>query len=277
MEQLGNQMFQYATARKFAIQAETQLVLDVSFFSFRRKRLLLRYFAIHAKIRYMYIYLILKRLNILKRESFHYTKLKRYGTGYQCVTNSSLGQSNLYLYGLFQNFNNFDNIKDVLKKDFQLTINIWSDYALEVKKAIEKEMSVAIHVRRGDYLDNPSLNVCTLDYYKKAMQYISSSVSNPIFIIFSNDIDYCRNNMHIENALYVHNDNSDKGVLADFTLMRLCKHHIISNSTFSWWAAYLSEESENHLVVCPNKWSNDDSIPLSSFLLPDWKTIDFSS
>ena len=129
--------------------------------------------------------------------------------------------------------------------------------------------SVAVHVRRGDYLQQKTLGlyggICTDSYYEKAIAKILKEVKNPHFIFFSNDAEYCRNTYHLENMIVV-DWNTGENSYIDMFLMAHCKYMILANSTFSYCAARFNKCVKQ--VFCPIKWSN--VIPAPNLTLPDW-------
>jgi len=128
--------------------------------------------------------------------------------------------------------------------------------------------SVAVHIRRGDYLDAENLqlfgDVCTKSYFESATNFISSKVADPHFFIFSNDIEWVRHNLHFNSATYVV-CNEKKDSWRDMYLMSLCKYNIISNSTFSWWGAWLNKYPRK-IIVSPSRFLRKDNI---SEIYPD--------
>lgn len=136
---------------------------------------------------------------------------------------------------------------------------------------IEESESVAIHVRRGDYLQPQYKdiygNVCTVDYYDKALRMTKNRFRNPRYFVFSDDIFWCMNHLHIgEDACFVDWNTKDKSFY-DMYLMAHAKANVMANSTFSFWAAYLNEN--NPLVVYPKKWYNTHFAP-PDFFKNDW-------
>ncbi len=117
--------------------------------------------------------------------------------------------------------------------------------------------AVSIHVRRGDYLEPQFAKryggICTIEYYLKAIDIINGIYPHSQFYVFSNDIDWCKNNLTIENVVYVTNNKGTNSWL-DMYLMSLCKANIIANSSFSYWGAMLNKNK--NLVVYPGKWFN---------------------
>jgi hypothetical protein len=127
---------------------------------------------------------------------------------------------------------------------------------------ISQTNSVSIHVRRGDFLNANNINlfgdVCTKAYFEKAIELIESKVNNPHFFVFSNDLEWVKENLIINNVNYV-DCNSGKNSWKDMYLMSLCKHNIISNSTFSWWGAWLNKHA-NKIVISPNRFLKNDTV-----------------
>lgn len=119
---------------------------------------------------------------------------------------------------------------------------------LELRKQVQSCNSVALHVRRGDYLLHPNHLVLPLQYYQNALSYMDAMKKNTEVFIFSDDLDWCK-----ENFMDCHFVELGDECL-EFDLMRSCKHFIIANSTFSWWAAYLSL---NATIIGPKRWWRD--------------------
>ncbi|SDK81065.1 Glycosyl transferase family 11 [Pedobacter sp. ok626] len=172
-----------------------------------------------------------------------------------------------YYDGYWQNENYFSDIEGQLRKAFEFKKPL-TGRNLELAKIITSTQSVSIHIRRGDYLNHPVHgNICNLDYYSEAKQIIDKEIDRPQYFIFSDDINWCIENLNIESAHYI-NWNTGNESYIDLQLMSLCKNQIIANSTFSWWGAWLNT-NENKLVIAPKKWLNTN--PNSSeILLEQW-------
>ena len=129
----------------------------------------------------------------------------------------------------------------------------------EIEKQIENTNSVSIHVRRGDYLKFPEQygGICTVEYYNKAIAIIKEKISNPVFYIFSDDIEWCKSNIDIPNAEYVGWNKGNDSII-DMYLMSKCKANIIANSTFSYWGALISK---NNTVIYPKRWFANKQSP----------------
>lgn len=136
-----------------------------------------------------------------------------------------------------------------------------SEKNLKILNFIRDTDSVSIHIRRGDYLSPTNQKIfggiCTAEYYNKAIEIIKNKWVNPHFFIFSNDCDWVKNNLTLENAFFIDwNQGADS--IYDMYLMSKCKANIIANSSFSYWAAKISG---NSIVVYPQKWWNHRNSP----------------
>lgn len=143
----------------------------------------------------------------------------------------------------------------------------------DVLKSIQNTQSVSIHVRRGDYLNSGLSTVyggiCTVQYYEKAIDEIKKILPNPQFYIFSDDMDWVRKNLCLENAVYIDWNKGENSYL-DMYLMSFCKASIIANSTFSYWGAYLNKDVQ--VVVYPRKWFNIKDTP--DIFRDEWIALD---
>ena len=131
-----------------------------------------------------------------------------------------------------------------------------SEYIQQMEEKITSCNSVSIHMRLGDYLNNDSLygGICTPEYYKRAIGMIRETVDNPVFFLFSNDVEEAARILGLEEAVPVEGNTGDKSYL-DMYLMSKCKHNIIANSTFSWWGAWLNRNKTKQ-VYCPTTLLN---------------------
>jgi hypothetical protein len=174
-----------------------------------------------------------------------------------------------YYDGYWQSYKYFCNIEDLIRTSFEFS-NIKSEKNLRCIKQISTSNSIGIHIRLGDYVNNPVYaDICTVEYYKKAINHMRNNVINPVFYIFSNDISYCMNNLDILGGCYFIDWNTGYNSYLDMYLMSHCKHNIIANSSFSWWAAWLNT-SEDKIVIAPSRWLNDTRININDILLPAW-------
>jgi hypothetical protein len=155
---------------------------------------------------------------------------------------------NYNIIGLFNTYDIFHPIQEKIIELFTFKDEIKNfclNYISNIKQ--EDEILISIHFRRGDYLQFSSLNL-SLEYYKEAVNTINSFFPNKKvkYLIFSNEIEWVKENFKLDNCVYVENLDRFK----DMCLMTLCNHNIIANSTFSWWGAYLNQNL-NKKVICP--------------------------
>lgn len=277
---MGNQMFQYAIGRALSIKYNTSLginiesLLDSSYnISHTFRDYNLDVFNIKAeiidgsKVPFTHKYynkepvsfgirvarFILKNLLRVQLKG----KEKKFDLGFNSSI-FSLGP-NAFLDGYWQSEKYFIDIADIIRKDF--TPN--NEPPLIVKnlmEVIEKENSICIHVRSGDYVGNKDFEVVNKEYYDKAINYVNSKNKIDKIYIFSDDIKWCEDNMSFPFPTMFVGDEY-KGVKNEWhhILMRSCKNFIIPNSTYSWWAAWLAPY-DNKIVIAPKKWFPDASV-----------------
>lgn len=156
-----------------------------------------------------------------------------------------------------------NTIRDVLLKELQPKEDkLYRNY--DLYSEIEKSNSVCISVRRGDYFSNPNANVrfglCGKEYFESATKKIKELVGNPVFFVFSDDIDWCKKNINFVDVPCFY-ESGDDPIWEKLRLMYSCKHFIISNSTFSWWAQWLGTFPDK-IVISPNRWYTDGNSAL---------------
>lgn len=181
-----------------------------------------------------------------------------------------------YFKGYFQTEQYFLHCREQLCREFRLKTPLTQENA-RVLEDIRSCCSISLHIRRTDYLSNPYLSPPPLEYYLRSMAEMEGRLraagvpqESLRYFVFSDDIEWARQNL--SPALpHVHVDINDGGAgYFDLELMRNCRHHIIANSTFSWWAAWLNEHAEK-IVIAPRIWFNrneDDRYHTDDALLP---------
>ena len=170
--------------------------------------------------------------------------------------------------GCWQNEAYFKIIEQDIRNDFTFILPL-KDQNIELAAYILNTNSVSIHVRRGDYLQEPLLaGICEEEYYNKAIVCMNNLVLNAQYIVFSNDIHWCKQHLKFSNARYV-DWNRGLDSYVDMQLMSLCKHNIIANSTFSWWGAWLNKNLSKK-VIAPQKWVNNNQFDTSTITPADW-------
>ena len=165
---------------------------------------------------------------------------------------------NKFLSGNFEDAQYFAEIRDILLREFQPKYDLLPKNKMLFEK-INQTNSICLSVRRGDFESNADYkklhSVCHREYFEAAIERIKQLVDNPVFFMFSDDIEWVKENIVIGCETY-YEDGTDP-VWEKIRLMSACKHFVISNSTFSWWVQYLSTYDKK-IVVSPNRWYNND-------------------
>lgn len=266
-EGLGNQLFQYAYAKSlqakgYEVYLDLEKSFDDTFTKYRhndsRINVIQNYNITLAQANSD----VLKKYEYIKRDCFK-SKLVfwlashsmwKYKFREETIQHYQDKSRNVtpdcYVKGWFQSEKYFSDIAESIRKDISLDYEI--DVPEKIRNAIADEQSVSVHIRRGDYVKlHHELNN---GYFLQAKKLLQNKLDKPQFIVFSDDIEWVKNNLELpeQNTSYV--DSSLK--LKDYEellLMSQCKNHIISNSTFSWWAAWL-DCNPNKTVIAPRQW-----------------------
>jgi hypothetical protein len=262
-EGLGNQLFQYAVGRSLARRLDTQLWLDTSHFLPQAlRRFGLDQFRISARIlgpRGCYWLRKIKKdlyspLRGILGMAGIFDMMVDKKRGFERLPRRAARI--LYLDGYWQSEKYFAADREQLLDELAFC----APAAPELEPMLTRlgaEPSVCVHVRRGDYVSTPyGLNkhaACGLDYYHSAMAYVSARVAGAKFYLFSDDPPWLRANFFPSENLVIASGESGRGDLDDFRLMMNCRHFIIANSSFSWWAAWLGRQPDK-IVVAPRQW-----------------------
>lgn len=276
---LGNQMFQYAFALNLRAAFPEELVyIDTShyhtvLFKHFRGINLHNGFEINTvfpnanlpiagckQIRKVSYYIPNYVLSRIARKFFRPKKtelIPPYSKNY-CYIPEAYRPGDCYYEGFWQCIRNFEDIKPQLFEAFSHPEP--NEYNARLIEEIESCRSVGIHVRRGDYLNEPEFcNICGADYYKKGIEVILSDGLSHDFFVFSNDMQWCEENITPlvgGNQIHYVTGNKGKDSCWDMFLMTYCKDLIIANSSFSWWGAFLNKSVER--VIAPDPWLNRD-------------------
>lgn len=276
---LGNQMFQYAVGRSLTVKHKTNLKLDLSFLQNPPKNITHRPYELNVfniqsdiankseidkfipnnKILYN-----IKRITglkgVIKEPHLHF---------YEGLLSAP---DNSYLIGYWQSEKYFKEVEDIIRKDFDIKLKATGINQKMIEK-INNYNSVSIHVRRGDYISNPKANkfhgTPPLEYYEKAIEKMDTHVDKPHFFVFSDDPSWTKDHLQFEYPMTFISHNPDEKSYEDLRLMSLCKHNIIANSTFSWWGAWLNQNTEK-MVIVPKKWFSDPSINTNDIIPVSW-------
>jgi Glycosyl transferase family 11 len=262
---LGNQMFQYALGRNLSIRTGQSLRLDIhtpnanhlgafglqefrivgSFVGVAENRLIWRPLARASATFHRERFLLVQREKTL---AFHPGVLGIRGSAYLC--------------GYWQSEKYFSEIGPILRSDFTPKADV-DDFDERLLAQMSSEQSVAVHIRRGDYIGDPRVTathgICGTDYYESARQLMTERLGNPCFYIFSDDRDWARITLRGWSSTRVVDHHPITARMEDFRLMRGCRHFIIANSSFSWWAAWLAETADQ-VVVAPRRWFADPTL-----------------
>lgn len=174
-----------------------------------------------------------------------------------------------YLDGYWQCERYFWDIRQQLLKDFSFPDKL-SKKGASLLERIENTQSVSVHVRRGDYLNAQNFrvygNICTEEYYHRAMEQMKKRCKKPVFYLFTNDTEWVRDHL-FEPGMEIIGPEAEKADYEDMYLMSRCRHNIIANSSFSWWGAWLNEH-EDKKVLTPDRWFNNHEV--SDAICKDW-------
>lgn len=279
---LGNQLFQYANARRLAEYHTTDLFLDTREFSKKLYRpFLLDKFNIRAEIASeSELKTILKLSN---KFSFDHQRFihKLFPAVYPNVIYEKYFQfdpsyinlpDNIYLIGFWQSEKYFNNISNLLHSELTMNEKI-SDDGNKLLSRIKQGNSVAVTVRRGDFVTDPYINrrhgVLSLDYYADSVAFLESKIDKPSYFIFSDDPVWTENNIKIKGKVEYVRINYPNRVYENLIIGSFAKHQILANSTFSWWMAWL-KDSGKRLVIAPKKWFSGLNLDTSDLIPERW-------
>ena len=285
---LANQMFQYAAGRVVSLRLQVPLCLNISAFANNSGdaahiswRLPLFPHAITAGVRVdktppSFLHRGMKRINLFASTKQRFSPLFssivsephfEYWSGIERVS------APCHLYGYWQSEKYFINYADQIRKDFAFpALPDGEPQALAARiKACPN--AVSVHIRRGDYLSNPSAMAFHgspgAEYYRAALSRIRAEAGEATVFVFSDDPQWVRENFDsCGHAFEVVDLNLPQSPQHDMHLMALCRHHVIANSSFSWWGAWLS--SEGGLTIAPNRWFAASNVNTADIYPPAW-------
>jgi len=288
-ERLGNQFFQYAFARNLMIKFKDNLSINFEAvysrcdeeYEWNNEKYGWRNTLVdfnvcehtittqknYSTIQKLLLHLIMQYtkddnyLNIKRKQSRLFRILNKFGIyclldGYMDISRPFLFIKDKIVIGYFESFRYFNDIDDVIKKEFTPKYPIL-DYNVELYNLINSTESVCVSIRRGDFLlpkYKDEIYICDEQYFYRGIELIKSLVPKAVLFIFSDDINWVKENMHFEGEVYY--ECGDDPVWEKIRLMRACKHFVISNSSFSWWVQHLST-NKNKVVVAPRRWRKD--------------------
>lgn len=269
----GNHLFQYALGRYLAIKHDTGLILD----QYRlgrgyNRRYELGRFEIAARAVDAPVSTS-DAARMRHEQSLQATGIPIFTSQGQRFDSRVLSlPAPCILFGLFQSEKYFRPVADTIRKELAFKPYPIAEETAALTREIESTTSVSVHVRRGDYVVRPQFSVCTMDYYRRAIEYVRGAVPAPTFYFFSDDIGWCRDRFAGPDFVFCNLDQSASDPLNDMRLMSICRHHIIANSTFSWWGAWLNDDPHK-VVVAPDRWQHAEDVPIDDKLCDRWVRI----
>lgn len=254
---LGNQLFQWAYGEFLSKKYLTPSYLDLTFYQ-NQLGVTKREFSLNKLPNIVYkIFPNNQNINNWSNEK-HKTKLVKLGDNFHYNKLNYEDDSHYYLDGYWQSEKYFIEIEHDIRKaltPLESTVN-------KLKERYPTEKSISLHIRRTDYITSNGIHPTQdLTYYKNAIDIIGNY--NEI-LIFSDDINWCKNNTSFKNSLFIENQTD----IEDLFLMSLCTHNIIANSSFSWWSAWLNS-NPNKIVVAPKNWFGGHSNLNDSDIIPE--------
>lgn len=268
---LGNQMFQYAFAKALTRLKNTKVEFDFGFYknqnlrtpeleNFRLSLPLVneyKLFLFGLKPSRFYIRPIIKLIRSICKPEIVLEKYFNY--------NPDVFKSKglIYFDGYWQSEKYFEDITAEIRSDFAFnSTNLQNTCEYEI---VNKPTTVGVHIRRGDYVSNTHvknlIGTLPISYYHKAFAEIEKQIQNPNYIFFSDDIEWVKQNFPKKNN-YFYIKQSISG-FNSMHLFSLCKHQIIANSSFSWWAAWLNSNSRK-IVIAPKFWFVDKNMQMQA-------------
>lgn len=280
---LGNQLFQYALGRRIAKQLNTEMKLDLTSLlkTHKNKDITDRDYQLGIfnvqesyliqpnllraldKLGLNIVSQMIKGIKLLGYKSY---KEKQFTVEEWLLRNPT----NKTMYsGYWQSESYFKDAEEELRQDFQFK-GALSHQAKQIFDKIEAVNAVCVHIRRGDYVGNSMFNNSDLEYFYKSADYIGKRVESPHFFIFSDDPEWCKTNVKFEyDSTVVDYETENEKFKEDLQLMSSCTNFIMSASSFSWWAVWLSNQKDN-IVIAPKPWFLNSDKDTKDLVSKDW-------
>lgn len=281
---LGNQMFQYAAGKALALRLDAEYEIDLSWFrcmgdctprnfglnafnistqEFAKQEFCSKPSILRRATTFLSRQILDSSIVVVHEPHFHYW------AGFEKLS------GRIFLLGYWQSERYFKNIANVIRDDFMFP-SFQSNQSHELYKKIKSSKnSVAVHVRRGDYINKPAAitlhgGCCPPSYYKDSINYIKEKSNKLNLYIFSDDPSWVKDNFdpHGHATTIVDVPEHIKAPYHDMHLMSLCRHHIVANSSFSWWGAWLSRQEG--IVCAPRLWFSDLNIDTRDIYPETW-------
>lgn len=281
---LGNQMFQYAFASILAKYNKTNVHIDYRFFELTEKKpgftprifelgVFCNKIAKASSSSINSFYFLSKFSKFKKKIGLNYPKIYN-ELSFEFQPEIQTLKAPVYLNGYFQSYKYLIGHEDFIRKVFSFPVNNLDKINEELLSIIKTSNSIAIHVRRGDYVMDEITSEyhgsCSLNYYNEAINLLASKKNDFTLFFFSDDSEWVKehfNELPFTKIIIDHNkgDNSWK----DMMLMSKCKHNIIANSSFSWWAAWLNTNPLKQ-IIAPKEWFKTKELNTKTLLPEEW-------
>ena len=282
---LGNQLFQYATGRALAQRNSTKLLLDSFDLSRKSQKISSRTFEL-THFNYDAELIVKPVPKYALRAPNLFWKLSKYkfwNRFFEQHAGFNVEVLNLpdnsYLSGYWQSYKYFEGIDQELMQELAPKRAL-SVHNQNISESININNSVALHVRRGDYVSLESAikhhGALTIEYYKAAIDEVYKLIENPIFYVFSDDPAWCASNLPLLTPNVIHiSHNLGVDSWQDLILMSLCHHQIIANSSFSWWGGWMADQRYgiDRVVIAPKNWFVVDSNNAADRFPTHWRLI----
>lgn len=272
---LGNQLFEYAAATMFSRQLHTQLVMESSYYLLVRNRsFVLNELGLDIKTS---VLPLLFPLNIMQLETFWTGVAKRFSFyGLSLVSEQSqfsfqprlhLKGKNVFLQGYWQHRKYADEAGSDLRSKLIARRSSCAAIALGLTD-IEQTESVGIHIRRTDYVTSKAFEPCSVEYYQQAIDLCTKKLNKIVFYVCTDNPAWVISHLDLpKNTIFISGNNYLDW--HEFLLLSACKHLIMANSTFSWWAAWVGGIT-NRIVIAPKTWSVNHSVASKALIYPEW-------
>ena len=278
---LGNQLFQYAAGLSLATYHNVPLKVDISELKAPDEEIgTLRHFELQYLVKTPAIAVDKEIKELTDQNPFfkYYQKFlpsfkrKIYNEKkFAYDVNFFKSGPHTYLKGYRQSEKYFLLIRKEIRNILQFKPDVIKNVA-EFGLQLKVIDSVSIHIRHGDYM-NPALQnyhgIIPLAYYENAIRKITATLQNPVFFVFSDNINWVKKNLQLPSTAIFVSDNISQDHYEDFFLMSQCKHNIIANSSFSWWAAWLNE-NPGKIVIAPERWFGNAQNNTRDLIPPNW-------
>jgi hypothetical protein len=253
----GNHLFQYALGRVLAKKHQVPLVLDASWFNPEGWAQVSHFLSLPLQADVVRPCSLGSRM-LRKITGKHHWEFLSVPVFREKPADQSFDArflkcpSDCLLFGYFQTPRYFGEIAEELREELRSLLNSVCSSS-EIHRELAKPGTVAVHVRRGDYMQHSVFQVCDVDYYRDAINQMRKELSGAKFFIFSDDPAWCRSTFCDDDQTIVDSGEAGNNPLYDLHLMSLAAHHIIANSTYSWWSAWLAQSSTQR-VIMPDRW-----------------------